>query len=109
MARRFKPLPAGQIVWFRPWQCTAEVISHDQAAGRVWLLNRVRAYDWHSYVARSRIRLATAQEADAHRQQVERILFSRKADQQLARVVDATLDELAAAASVTPTPAEPAG
>lgn len=108
MARRYRPLPAGAIVWFRQWQCTAEVISDDHAAGRVWLLNRVRAYDWQSYVARSRIRLATDVEAANHSLQVAHIMDWRR-DEQTRKQVQATLDALAAAASVTPTPADPAG
>lgn len=108
MARRYKPLPAGAVVWFRQWQCTAEVIS-DDGAGLVYVLERVRAYDYQTHKRRSQIRPATAAEKDAHRKRVAQLLFSRKADQQMAQLVAATLDELAAAASVTPTPADPAG
>lgn len=108
MARRYKPLPAGAVVWFRAWQCTAEVVSDDHAAGRVWLLNRVRAYDWHSYVARSRIRLATDVEAANHSLQVAHIMDWRRINSGDARV-QLVINALAAAASVTPAPADPAG
>ena len=107
MARRYKPLPAGQIVWLRIWQATAEVIS-DDGAGLVYLLERPRAYDYQVHVARSQIRLATQAEADAHRQRVAQIMDLRRADAEQARG-QAVMDELAAAANVVPTPAEPAG
>lgn len=99
MARRYKPLPAGAIVWLRMWQATAEVVADDGSA-MVQLLERTRAYDYKPRVYRGRIRLATQAEADAHRLRVASIESWRRDQAEHARLL---------AASVTPAPADPAG
>lgn len=83
MARRYKPLPAGAIVWLRMWQATAEVVA-DDGSGLVELLERTRAYDYQPRVYRGRIRLATPAEADAHRLRVASIESWRRDQAELA-------------------------
>lgn len=107
MARRYKPLPAGAIVWMRVFDCTAEVIS-DDGAGLVELLERHRAYDHKSRARRSQIRPATAVEAANHSLAVTHIMDWRRIHSDDARV-QLVINALAAAASVTPAPADPAG
>lgn len=101
MARRYKPLPAGQIVWLAIWHTTAEVLA-DDGAGLVYVLERAIGYDYQTHKRRSQIRPATPAEADAHRQRMASINLWRRVQAEHARL-------LAAAASVTPAPADPAG
>ena len=107
MARRYKPLPAGQVVWLQIWGRTAEVIT-DDGAGLVYLLERVREYDYQVHVARGRIRPATDVEAANHSLQVAHIMDWRR-DEQTRKQVQAVRDELAAAAGQPSVPADPAG
>lgn len=78
MARRYKPLPAGAIVWVRHWQYFAEVIT-DAGAGEVKIRARMRKYDYERWARRSQIRPATPAEADAHRQRVAQYALARVA------------------------------
>jgi len=107
MARRYKPLPAGSIVWLRIWARAAEVIT-DDGAGLVYVLERMRRYDYRTHVARSMVRPATLAEVEAYRLEVASIESWRRYQAELAQV-QAVMAELAAAASVTPAPADPAG
>lgn len=99
MARRYKPLPAGAIVWLLIWQTTAEVIT-DDGTGLVYVLERTIAHDYQTHKRRSQLRPATPAEVATHRQRVASIGLWRRVQTEHARL-------LAAAASVTP--ADPAG
>lgn len=77
MARRYKPLPAGQVVWLQVWGRTAEVIS-DDGAGLVYLLERMRRYDYSTHVRRSSVRPATAAELEAHQLELANIAAARQ-------------------------------
>lgn len=107
MARRYRPLPAGAIVWRMGYQCTAEVIS-DDGSGQVQLLERHRLYDYKTRARRTLLRLATKAEADQHSLEVANIEAWRRINSEDARV-QLVINALAAAANVTPTPADPAG
>lgn len=107
MARRYKPLPAGQIVWLRIGNATVRVIS-DDGAGLVLVLREDVAADYQLHLERGAIRLATPAEVEAHSLKVAGIGAWRRVQAEHERLL-ATLAELAAAANVVPTPAEPAG
>lgn len=107
MARRYKPLPAGRIVWLQVWGHTAEVIS-DDGAGLVYLLERTRAYDYQVHVVRSQLRPATKAEADQHSLEVANIEAWRRINSEDARV-QLVINALAAAAGQPSVPADPAG